>query len=60
LYPAGAGKSRYGFDQIASLIEQIEPAIIFLLYDIVDVRMTTIRSFLEDRVRNHHGLKGQE
>ncbi|HEX4629571.1 MAG TPA: glycosyltransferase family 4 protein [Chthoniobacterales bacterium] len=35
LYPAAAGKSRYGFDQIASLIDQIEPAIVFLLYDIV-------------------------
>lgn len=34
LYPAGKGESRYGFDQIASLIEQIQPAIVFLLYDI--------------------------
>jgi D-inositol-3-phosphate glycosyltransferase len=35
LYPAAAGQSPYGFDQIASLIDQIEPAILFLLYDIV-------------------------
>jgi D-inositol-3-phosphate glycosyltransferase len=34
LYPARKGESRYGFDQIAPLIEQIEPAIVFLLYDI--------------------------
>ncbi len=34
LYPAGKGESRYGFDQIAPLIEQIRPAIVFLLYDI--------------------------
>jgi D-inositol-3-phosphate glycosyltransferase len=35
LYPAAAGTSRYGFDQIAGLIDRIEPAIVFLLYDIV-------------------------
>ncbi|HZE12359.1 MAG TPA: glycosyltransferase family 4 protein [Chthoniobacterales bacterium] len=35
LYPASAGTSRYGFDQLAALIDQIEPAIVFLLYDIV-------------------------
>jgi D-inositol-3-phosphate glycosyltransferase len=35
LYPAAAGASRYGFDQIAPLIDQIEPATVFLLYDIV-------------------------
>jgi D-inositol-3-phosphate glycosyltransferase len=35
LYPAGAGRSRYGFEQIAGLIDQIQPAIVFLLYDIV-------------------------
>ncbi len=34
LYPANKGKSVYGYDQIAGLIEQIRPAIIFLLYDI--------------------------
>ncbi|HEX4640171.1 MAG TPA: glycosyltransferase family 4 protein [Chthoniobacterales bacterium] len=34
LYPARKGESRYGFDQIAPLIEQIQPAIVFLLYDI--------------------------
>jgi D-inositol-3-phosphate glycosyltransferase len=35
LYPAGKGKSRYGFDQLAPLIDQLQPAIVFLLYDIV-------------------------
>jgi len=35
LYPAAAGKSRYGFDQIVPLVDQIQPAIVFLLYDIV-------------------------
>ena len=35
LYPAAAGKSRYGFDQVAPLVDQIQPAIVFLLYDIV-------------------------
>jgi len=34
LYPAATGASRYGFDQIPPLIDQIEPAIVFLLYDI--------------------------
>jgi D-inositol-3-phosphate glycosyltransferase len=34
LYPADQGKSRYGYDQIVPLIEQIQPAIVFLLYDI--------------------------
>ena len=34
LYPAGKGKSVYGYDQIVPLIEQIKPAIAFLLYDI--------------------------
>lgn len=34
LYPAGKGKSRYGYDQVVPLIEQIQPAIVFLLYDI--------------------------
>lgn len=34
LYPAGKGKSVYGYDQILPLIEQIQPAIVFLLYDI--------------------------
>lgn len=34
LYPAGIGASRYGFDQIGPLIDQIDPAIVFLLYDI--------------------------
>ena len=34
LYAAGKGKSRYGYDQIVPLIEQIQPAIVFLLYDI--------------------------
>src|SRR5882672_11879171 len=34
LYPAGRGKSVYGYDQIQPLIEQIQPAIAFLLYDI--------------------------
>ena len=35
LYPASTGTSRYGFDQIAPLIDQLQPAIVFLLYDIV-------------------------
>jgi glycosyltransferase involved in cell wall biosynthesis len=34
LYPAGKGKNRYGYDQIRPLIERIQPAIVFLLYDI--------------------------
>lgn len=34
LYAAGKGKSRYGYDQIVPLIEQIQPATVFLLYDI--------------------------
>jgi glycosyltransferase involved in cell wall biosynthesis len=34
LYAASKGKSRYGYDQIVPLIEQIQPAIVFLLYDI--------------------------
>ena len=34
LYSAAKGKSRYGYDQIVPLIEQIRPAIVFLLYDI--------------------------
>jgi D-inositol-3-phosphate glycosyltransferase len=34
LYPAGKGQSVYGYDQILPLIEQIQPAIVFLLYDI--------------------------
>lgn len=34
LHAAGKGKSRYGYDQIVPLIEQIQPAIVFLLYDI--------------------------
>jgi glycosyltransferase involved in cell wall biosynthesis len=34
LYAANKGKSVYGYDQIAGLIAQLQPAIIFLLYDI--------------------------
>jgi glycosyltransferase involved in cell wall biosynthesis len=34
LYSAAKDKNRYGFDQIVPLIEQIQPAIVFLLYDI--------------------------
>ncbi len=34
LHSAGKDKSRYGYDQIVPLIEQIQPAIVFLLYDI--------------------------
>lgn len=34
LYPAAKGKSVYGYDQILPLIEEIKPAIAFLLYDI--------------------------
>ena len=32
--PAAKGKSPYGYDQIVSLINQIRPQIVFLLYDI--------------------------
>lgn len=35
LYPAAKGTSRYGFDQLAPLVDEIQPAIVFLLYDIV-------------------------
>jgi D-inositol-3-phosphate glycosyltransferase len=35
LYPAAKGASRYGFDQVPGLVDQIQPAIVFLLYDIV-------------------------
>jgi glycosyltransferase involved in cell wall biosynthesis len=35
LYPAAKGADRYGFDQVAGLIDQLQPAIVFLLYDIV-------------------------
>jgi D-inositol-3-phosphate glycosyltransferase len=34
LYPAGKGASVYGYDQIPTLIDEIQPAIVFLLYDI--------------------------
>ena len=34
LYPAAKGKSVYGYDQVVPLIEEIRPAIVFLLYDI--------------------------
>src|SRR5437667_3500660 len=34
LYPAAKGTSVYGYDQIGPLIDQIRPAIVFLLYDI--------------------------
>jgi len=34
LYPASTGSSVYGYDQIPSLIDKIQPAIVFLLYDI--------------------------
>lgn len=34
LYRASAGGSVYGYDQITSLIDKIQPAIVFLLYDI--------------------------
>jgi D-inositol-3-phosphate glycosyltransferase len=34
LYRADAGKSVYGYDQIAPLIEKIQPQLVFLLYDI--------------------------
>lgn len=34
LYRADAGKSVYGYDQILPLIEEIQPNIVFLLYDI--------------------------
>jgi glycosyltransferase involved in cell wall biosynthesis len=35
LYPASKGASRYGFDQLAPLVDELRPAIVFLLYDIV-------------------------
>jgi D-inositol-3-phosphate glycosyltransferase len=35
LYPAGKGGNRYGFDQVMMLVDQLQPAIVFLLYDIV-------------------------
>jgi D-inositol-3-phosphate glycosyltransferase len=35
LYPAGKTGNRYGFDQVATLADQLQPAIVFLLYDIV-------------------------
>jgi glycosyltransferase involved in cell wall biosynthesis len=34
LYATSQGRNRYGYDQIVPLIEQIQPAIVFLLYDI--------------------------
>jgi glycosyltransferase involved in cell wall biosynthesis len=34
LYPAGNGKSVYGYDQISPLIAKLQPAMVFLLYDI--------------------------
>ena len=34
LYRASAGSSVYGYDQIPSLADKIQPAIVFLLYDI--------------------------
>lgn len=34
LCPASKGSSVYGYDQIAPLIQEIQPAIVFLLYDI--------------------------
>lgn len=34
LYPAARGKSVYGYDQIAPLIDSLRPEIVFVLYDI--------------------------
>jgi glycosyltransferase involved in cell wall biosynthesis len=34
LYRASSGRTVYGYDQIPTLVEQIQPAIVFLLYDI--------------------------
>lgn len=34
LYRAAKGESVYGYDQIIPLVEEIKPAIAFLLYDI--------------------------
>jgi glycosyltransferase involved in cell wall biosynthesis len=34
LHAAAKGKSRYGYDQVLPLIAQIQPVIVFLLYDI--------------------------
>jgi D-inositol-3-phosphate glycosyltransferase len=35
LYPTGKVEDRYGFDRMAPLIAEIQPRIVFLLYDIV-------------------------
>jgi D-inositol-3-phosphate glycosyltransferase len=35
LYPASKGASGYGFDQLVPLVDELRPAIVFLLYDIV-------------------------
>ena len=35
LYAANAGKSVYGYDQVASLVARIQPSLVFVLYDIV-------------------------
>ena len=35
LYPAAKGESHYGYDQIAALVDRLQPGIVFLLYDIV-------------------------
>jgi glycosyltransferase involved in cell wall biosynthesis len=35
LYPAGQSGNHYGYDQVATLVDQIQPAMVFLLYDIV-------------------------
>jgi glycosyltransferase involved in cell wall biosynthesis len=34
LYPAGEKEDRYGFNRIGPLIEELQPTIVFLLYDI--------------------------
>jgi D-inositol-3-phosphate glycosyltransferase len=34
LYPAATGKSVYGYDQLASLVERLQPSLVFVLYDI--------------------------
>lgn len=35
LYPAGKTGDRYGYDQATLLVDELQPAIVFLLYDIV-------------------------
>ena len=49
LYKASSGRSVYGYDQIPALVEQIQPAIVFLLYDI-RFRSLTWKCFAQPRL----------